>query len=217
MESAKLAFRSCMGSALFAYRYCGLARVEEDRACRGRHPPWPILPATGIECRLVLDILWAARNRSGADRNTSYSCDDHRVLAYESREWVPYGAVLAVGELCFCAQLRNMAAKCLNTGIFDPANNSLERTQPKRDFMYDVAVLRRSARGRWAAKRHPEKEAHCALKPERSPGHRPRPCRKEPTRETHPHHDRRGYRFTALRSHLSTGPGQRGLPLRHHA
>jgi len=25
---------------------------------------------------------------------------------------------------------------------------SLERTQPQRDFMYDVAVLRRSARGR---------------------------------------------------------------------
>ena len=31
------------------------------------------------------------------------------------------------------------------------ANHSLERTQPQRDFMYDVAVLRRSARGRWAA------------------------------------------------------------------
>jgi hypothetical protein len=30
-------------------------------------------------------------------------------------------------------------------------NNSLERTQPQRDFMYDVAVLRRSARGRYAA------------------------------------------------------------------
>jgi len=29
-----------------------------------------------------------------------------------------------------------------------PANNSLERTQPQRDFMYDVAVLRGSARGR---------------------------------------------------------------------
>jgi hypothetical protein len=29
-------------------------------------------------------------------------------------------------------------------------NNSLERTQPQRDFMYDVEVLRRSARGRWA-------------------------------------------------------------------
>jgi hypothetical protein len=27
-------------------------------------------------------------------------------------------------------------------------NNSLERTQPRRDFMYDVAMLRRSARGR---------------------------------------------------------------------
>ena len=27
-------------------------------------------------------------------------------------------------------------------------NNSLERTQPQRDFMHDVAVLRRSARGR---------------------------------------------------------------------
>ena len=29
-----------------------------------------------------------------------------------------------------------------------PANHSLERTQPQRGFMYDVAVLRRSARGR---------------------------------------------------------------------
>jgi hypothetical protein len=27
-------------------------------------------------------------------------------------------------------------------------NNSLERTQPQREFMYDVAMLRRSARGR---------------------------------------------------------------------
>ena len=27
-------------------------------------------------------------------------------------------------------------------------NNSLERTQPQRGFMHDVAVLRRSARGR---------------------------------------------------------------------
>jgi hypothetical protein len=27
-------------------------------------------------------------------------------------------------------------------------NNSLERTQPQHEFMYDVAVLRRSARGR---------------------------------------------------------------------
>ena len=33
------------------------------------------------------------------------------------------------------------------------ANNSLERTQPQRGFMYDVAVLRRSARGRWAERR----------------------------------------------------------------
>jgi len=32
--------------------------------------------------------------------------------------------------------------------LYQPANNSLERTQPQRDFMYDVAVLRRSARGR---------------------------------------------------------------------
>jgi len=30
-------------------------------------------------------------------------------------------------------------------------NNSLERTQPQRGFMYDVAMLRRSARGRWEA------------------------------------------------------------------
>ena len=34
------------------------------------------------------------------------------------------------------------------------ANHSLERTQPQRDFMYDVEVLRRSARGRWAAIRN---------------------------------------------------------------
>jgi hypothetical protein len=27
-------------------------------------------------------------------------------------------------------------------------NNSLERTQPQREFIYDVAVLRRSARDR---------------------------------------------------------------------
>jgi len=27
-------------------------------------------------------------------------------------------------------------------------NHSLERTQPQRDFMYDVAMLRRSARSR---------------------------------------------------------------------
>lgn len=27
-------------------------------------------------------------------------------------------------------------------------NNSLERTQPHRDFMYDMEKLRRSARGR---------------------------------------------------------------------
>jgi hypothetical protein len=32
--------------------------------------------------------------------------------------------------------------------VFAMANNSLERTQPERDFMYDVALLRRSARGR---------------------------------------------------------------------
>ncbi len=29
--------------------------------------------------------------------------------------------------------------------------NSLERTQPQREFMYDVAMLRRSARSRYAA------------------------------------------------------------------
>ena len=29
-------------------------------------------------------------------------------------------------------------------------NNSLERTQPQRDFMYDGAMLRRSARSRSA-------------------------------------------------------------------
>jgi hypothetical protein len=33
---------------------------------------------------------------------------------------------------------------------YDLPNNSLERTQPQRDVMYDVAVLRRSARGRYA-------------------------------------------------------------------
>ena len=31
------------------------------------------------------------------------------------------------------------------------ANHSLERAQPQRDFKHDVAMLRRSARGRWAA------------------------------------------------------------------
>jgi len=36
----------------------------------------------------------------------------------------------------------------LASGVdFWSANNSLERTQPQREFMYDVAVLRRSARG----------------------------------------------------------------------
>jgi len=29
-----------------------------------------------------------------------------------------------------------------------PPNNSLQRTQPQRGLLYDVAVLRRSARGR---------------------------------------------------------------------
>jgi len=29
-----------------------------------------------------------------------------------------------------------------------PPNNSLERTQPQQGFMYDLAVLRRSARSR---------------------------------------------------------------------
>ena len=29
-----------------------------------------------------------------------------------------------------------------------PPNHSLERTQPQRDFMYDVGELRRSARSR---------------------------------------------------------------------
>ena len=37
---------------------------------------------------------------------------------------------------------------CRRDGEFNLPNNSLERTQPQRDFMYDVAVLRRSARGR---------------------------------------------------------------------
>jgi len=32
--------------------------------------------------------------------------------------------------------------------LMKQANNSLQRTQPQRGFMYDVAVLRRSARGR---------------------------------------------------------------------
>jgi hypothetical protein len=44
-----------------------------------------------------------------------------------------------------------MAAEYLNTGMFDPANNSPERTQPQRGCMYDVAVLRRSVRCRWAS------------------------------------------------------------------
>src|SRR3989304_4680764 len=34
-------------------------------------------------------------------------------------------------------------------GEFRRANNSLERTQPRRGLMYDVAMLRRSARGRY--------------------------------------------------------------------
>ena len=34
-----------------------------------------------------------------------------------------------------------------NTHVWMP-NNSLERTQPQGDFMYDVAELRRSARSR---------------------------------------------------------------------
>jgi len=45
-----------------------------------------------------------------------------------------------------------MIARISETATFadwhKPPNNSLERTQPQRDFMYDVAVLRRSARGR---------------------------------------------------------------------
>jgi hypothetical protein len=32
--------------------------------------------------------------------------------------------------------------------INKPPNPSLERTQPQREFMYDAAVLRRSARSR---------------------------------------------------------------------
>ena len=39
--------------------------------------------------------------------------------------------------------------KALNSAKTIPANNSLERTQPQRGFMYDVALLRRSARGRY--------------------------------------------------------------------
>ena len=43
-----------------------------------------------------------------------------------------------------------MAAQVLPRGkaILMLPNNSLERTQPQRGFMCDVAVLRRSARGR---------------------------------------------------------------------
>ena len=37
--------------------------------------------------------------------------------------------------------------------LFQLPNHSLERTQPQRDFMYDVGMLRRSARGRSAAGR----------------------------------------------------------------
>jgi len=33
-------------------------------------------------------------------------------------------------------------------GAIWQANNSLERTQPQRDFMYGIGMLRRSARGR---------------------------------------------------------------------
>jgi hypothetical protein len=37
--------------------------------------------------------------------------------------------------------------KALAEGGLAP-NNSLERTQPQRDFMYDVGMLRRSVRSR---------------------------------------------------------------------
>ena len=37
----------------------------------------------------------------------------------------------------------------------DLPNNSLERTQPQRDIMDGVAMLRRSSRGRSAAHHHP--------------------------------------------------------------
>jgi hypothetical protein len=38
--------------------------------------------------------------------------------------------------------------QCQAIAGWSAANNSLERTQPQRGFMYDVAVLRRSAQGR---------------------------------------------------------------------
>jgi len=39
--------------------------------------------------------------------------------------------------------------RLVNLGVtFGAPNHSLERTQPQRDFMYDVAMLRRSARSR---------------------------------------------------------------------
>jgi hypothetical protein len=42
----------------------------------------------------------------------------------------------------------NAPAELLLSTEFSRPNNSLERTQPQREFMYDLAVLRRSARSR---------------------------------------------------------------------
>jgi len=49
------------------------------------------------------------------------------------------------------AQVAHWVARVMPSGAGLADNNSLERTQPQRDFMYDVALLRRSARSRWAA------------------------------------------------------------------
>ena len=43
---------------------------------------------------------------------------------------------------------RQALREFLGWGNAAPPHGALERTQPQRDFMYDVAVLRRSARGR---------------------------------------------------------------------
>jgi len=43
---------------------------------------------------------------------------------------------------------RSKAILSIRTSQPMAPNHSLERTQPQRDFMYDVVLLRRSARGR---------------------------------------------------------------------
>ena len=44
--------------------------------------------------------------------------------------------------------MNSIAGMACHPSTLTAANNSLERTQPQRDFKYDVAMLRRSARSR---------------------------------------------------------------------